>query len=64
MSGCYGDGYTVSAAVCGEGTIYVCPDAAGCADADACAYTFAKFALASANINTRSCANADSNTSH
>ena len=60
--GCYVIGYSISAAVCGEGTVYVCLDASGCAHAHA--HTFAKFAPASANVDARSRADADSHTSH
>jgi hypothetical protein len=48
-SGCYGGGYPVSTAACGEGTIDICHGAAS----NAYALTF-RVALAYANINDHS----------
>jgi hypothetical protein len=56
MSGCYGDGYPIPAALCGEGTVNVRLDASG----RAYAHTFA---LAYTNVNARSHANTHACTS-
>jgi len=63
-SGCYGGGYPISAAACGEGTINVCLGAAGNASATSHAYAYAyTFAFAHANANPHSHANTLAHTS-
>lgn len=55
-SDCYGGGYSISAVVCGEGTVDICLGTSDCVyvHASARAYTFAP---ACANVNARSHAN-------
>jgi hypothetical protein len=55
-SDCHGGGYSISTAVCGEGTVNVCLGTSECAYAHAHAHAYT-FARARANVNARPHAN-------